>query len=74
MTGRDIVKALTEADLLDRKIESFDGDLSDFEGELEFIYEESREYIGEDEVKFKDIHLVITDDGKWKLTNVTWIG
>lgn len=73
MTGRDIVKALTESGLLDEDIESFEYD-STYGPEAEATFEKSHEYIGDDEVKYTDIHLIISEGGKWKLENVVWVG
>lgn len=72
MTGNDIVKALTHSGLLDKEIESIEFDSCDWEAV--FVFEKSHEYIGEDTVRYHDVHLVIGDDGKWKLTNEIWIG
>lgn len=72
MTGHDIVKALTESGLLDKEIESFDYDVSDSSKALA-IFEKSNEYLGNGRRKYTDIHLIISEDGKWALENVTWI-
>jgi len=73
MTGRDIVKALTESGLLDKEIESFEYD-SSYDPEATAVCEKSHEYIGDDEVKYTDMHLIISEGGKWKLENVVWVG
>lgn len=73
MTGRDIVKALTESGLLDKEIESFEYD-SSYSPEAEVIVEQSHERLENDEVKYTDIHLIVFEGGKWKLENETWVG
>ena len=72
MTGNDIVKALTDSGLLDKEIENIEFDSDDWE--TKFIFEESHVYVGEDTVMYHDVHLVISKDGKWKLTKETWVG
>lgn len=73
MTGRDIVNALTQSGFLDREI--LKADYTEEEDEaLVFTFEESSEYIGDDEMKFNDIHLIVDPAGKWKLESVTWVG
>lgn len=73
MTGRDIVKALTESGLFDKEIESFEYDQSLYP-EAVAVFEKSHEDLGNDEVQYTDIHLTIFEGGKWRLENETWIG
>lgn len=73
MTGRDIVKALTESGLLDREIDSFEY-ASLYGPEADVIVEQSHERLENDEVKYTDIHLIVSEGGKWKLENETWVG
>lgn len=73
MTGNDIVKALTESGLLDKEIESIEYDPA-YGQEAVAVFEESHEYIADDTVKYTDIHLIVSEGGKWKLENMTWVG
>lgn len=73
MTGRDIVKALTESGLLDKEIESFEYD-SSYGPEAEVTIEKSHERLENDEVKYTDVHLIVSEGGKWKIENVIWVG
>lgn len=75
MTGNDIVKALTESGLLDKEIERFEYDPA-YGQEAVAVFEESHEYIdwSDDTVKYTDIHLIVSEGGKWRLENMTWIG
>lgn len=73
MTGNDIVKALTESGLIDKKIVSFEYDYS-YDPKAIFVYETSHERLENDEVKYMDIRLTISEGGKWTLENLTWIG
>lgn len=73
MTGHDIIKALTESGLLDKEIESFEYN-SSYGPEAEVIVEQSHERLENDEVKYTDIHLIVSEGGKWKIENVIWVG
>lgn len=73
MTGRDIVKALTESGLLDKEFESFEYDRP-YGPEAIAVFEKSHERLENDEVKYTDINLIISEGGKWKLENEAWVG
>lgn len=73
MTGNDIVKALTESGLLDKEFESFEYDFS-YGEEGVFVCEKSHERLENDEVKYTDIHLIVSAGGKWKLENEVLVG
>lgn len=73
MTGRDILKAFTESGLIDKEIESFEYDCS-YGPEAVAVCEKSHERLEEDRVKYTDMHLIISEGGKWKLENEVWIG
>lgn len=73
MTGRDVIKALTESGLLDKEFESFEYERP-YGPEMIVTFEKSHERLENDEVKYTDIELTIFEGGKWKLEDVTWIG
>lgn len=74
LTGNDIVKALTESGLLDKELESFEYNFSYGEELGVFVCEKSHERLENDEVKYTDIHLIVSAGGKWKLENDVWVG
>lgn len=73
MTGRDIIKALTESGLIDKEIESFEYNRA-YDPEATVVHENSHERLKNDEVKYTDIHLIISEGGKWKLKTEIWVG
>ena len=73
MTGRDIIKAWTESGLIDKEIESFEYNRA-YDQEVVIVYEKSHERLENDEVKYTDNHLIIFEDGKWKLETEVWVG
>ncbi len=73
LTGRDIVKALTESGCLDKELESFEYNFS-YDLKAIVVYEKSHERLENDEVKYTDIHLIISEGGKWKLETKVWVG
>lgn len=73
MTGKDIVKALTESGLLDKDIESFEY-CSVEDSTAKLVFEESSKYIEDDKMQFNDIHLLISEDGTWRSEHITWVG
>lgn len=73
LTGNDIVKALTESGLLDKELESFEYNFS-YGLEADVVFEKSHERLENDEVKYTDIHLIISEGGKWKLETEVWVG
>ena len=73
ITANDIVKALTESNLLNKQIETIEYD-SAYDTKVIISFEESHEYIGDDEVKYNDIHLIVYGNGKWTLEHISWCG
>lgn len=73
MTGRDIIKAWTESGLIDKEIESFEYNQA-YDPEVVIVYEKSHERLENDEVKYTDNYLIISEGGKWKLQTEVWVG
>ena len=73
LTGADFIKALTESNLLHREIEKIEYDYTLDKGAV-IVIEDSSEYIGNDEMRFDDLHLIVKPDGIWKLEHNIWVG
>ena len=72
VTGNDIVRALTESGLLDKEIFSIEYE-NDNENGAEFVAEGSSRYLGDDQMEYIDMELVVDEHG-WKLTTDRWVG